>query len=350
MNISGREIGHGCPVYVIAEVGVNHDGSADRAVELVDAAADAGADAVKFQLFKAELLMSGASRLAAYQAGAGERDPLAMLRRLELSVDDLRPAVARAGRRGVHAIVTVFSTPLVDQAESLGWDAYKTASPDVIHRPLLSRLERTGRPLVLSTGAATMDEVIRAVGWLGDANPRLSVLQCVSCYPVEDPDAALGGIGALRDAFPALPIGYSDHTRRTDTGGCAAALGACLLEKHLTYDRAAAGPDHAASLDPDQFREYVRLARGGALAAGAEILVGPREKRVLACERDVRAVSRQSVCSARELPPGHTVTHGDLTVKRPGSGIEPFQLESLVGRKVRRTVVADRPLTWEDVS
>lgn len=349
MNISGREVGPGCPVYVIAEVGVNHDGSPGRAVELVDAAADAGADAVKFQLFRADLLMSAASRLAAYQKGAGESDPLSMLRRLELGVDQMRPAVERARRRGVHAIVTVFSESLVAQAETLGWDVYKTASPDVIHAPLLSALERTGRPIILSTGAATLDEVLRAVGWLSGACARLGVLQCVSSYPVADESAALGGIVGLRGALPGLPIGYSDHTTRADTGGKAVTLGACILEKHLTYDRRAKGPDHAASLDPDGFREYITLARRGVAVAEDDPMAGPPLKRVLDCERDVRAVSRQSVCSTRALVEGTVLSAADLTVKRPGWGIEPFHLGTLIGRRVLRGVGADTPLSWEDL-
>ena len=230
-NAASRTIGLGAPPYVIAEIGVNHDGSVERAVQLVDAAADAGADAVKLQMFKAEMLMSGASRLAAYQAEAGERDPLAMLKRLELPDAGFEAVAKRCRERGVHAIVTVFSVELVEQAERVrggggGWDAYKTASPDIIHKPLQEALQSTGKPLIVSTGAATIDEVSRAIGWLSAAHRegRLALLQCVSSYPTPRERAALGGIAAVQQVFDG-PVGYSDHTADRFTGASAVTFG-----------------------------------------------------------------------------------------------------------------------------
>ncbi len=341
MNIRDRTIAPGCDPYIIAELGVNHDGSVDRALALVDGAAEAGADAIKLQCFRAELLMSRASVLAAYQKSAGEQDPVAMLRRLELPLDAMARVVDRARGRGVHAIVTIFSVELVAPTDTLGWDAYKTASPDVINRPLLDALLGTGRPMILSTGAATAAEVSRAMTWLGAARARMAVLQCVSSYPAAPEHAALGGIAALRGLCP-VPIGYSDHTPLIETGALAVAAGACVLEKHLTYDRGAAGPDHGASLDPKQFADYVRLAR---LAHRA---MGPAEKRVLPVEQNVREVSRQSLVTVRALPAGHAITRGDLTVKRPGTGIEPWLIGEVVGRTTRRAVEADTPVRAAD--
>ncbi len=352
MNIGTRRIGAPGSVYVIAELGVNHDGSAERALELVDAAADAGADAVKTQWFEAERLMSSASTLAAYQRDAGEQSPVAMLRRLQLSREGMASVAERARRRGLHAIITVFSHELVRDAGSIGWDAYKTASPDIVHRPLLEAILATGRPLILSTGAATMEEVGRAVRWVATARDRLALLQCVSSYPTPREDAALGGIGALADAF-GLPTGYSDHTRELDTGALAVACGARLLEKHLTYDRAARGPDHAASLDADGFARYVRGARAACkdppIATIDDVRVGAREKRVRPCEQDVRTVSRQSLVTRRPLNRGDVLRLEDLTVKRPGAGLGPWRLHEIVGSRVARPVAADAPLTPEDL-
>lgn len=342
MKIRDRHIAAGLEPYIIAELGVNHDGSPERALGLVDAAAAAGADAIKLQLFEARRLMSRAAVLAAYQRSAGEQDPVAMLERLELSLDAMAGVIDRARARGVHAIVTVFSVELVAGADRLAWDAYKTASPDIINRPLLDALLATGRPLVLSTGAATAEEVSRAMTWLVPAFPRMAVLQCVSSYPAAPEHAALGGIGALRDLCPA-PVGYSDHTALIETGGLAVAAGACVLEKHLTYDRRAAGPDHAASLEPSQFAEYVRLAR---LAHRA---LGPAEKRVQAAEENVRRVSRQSLVTARPLAAGHRLGPADLTVKRPGTGIEPWRMAEVLGRALARGVDADVPLEEHDL-
>jgi N,N'-diacetyllegionaminate synthase len=359
MRIAARQIGQGpppAPVYVIAELGVNHDGSPQRARELVELAADHGADAVKFQLFRADLLMGRAARLATYQAAAGEQDPLAMLRRLELSPADLRPLVARAHELGLAAIVTVFSEPLVAEAELMDWDAYKTASPDIVHRPLLEALAKTGKPLIVSTGASTLEEVRRSAAWLHSARDRLAFLQCVSCYPTRREAASIRAMEAIA-AATGSPVGYSDHTHETDTGAVAANLGATILEKHFTYSKSAAGPDHSASLEPAEFRAYATMARdesslrawmGDRVPISEDPRWGPPEKRILDCERDVRRVSRQSITAARDLRAGETLQRQDITFKRPGTGLEPWQLEHIIGRPLLRDVGFDQPLTAND--
>ena len=342
MRIGEKQIGPGHPPYVIAEIGVNHDGEVDRALMLTEAAADAGADAVKLQLFETDRLMSRAAKLAAYQKNAGETDPLAMLRRLELSIDDMARVVDRAHELGIHAIVTVFSVELVEVAKRLEWDAYKSASPDIINRPLLEAMAETGKPLIVSTGASELDEVTRAAGWLEGIRDRLAFLQCVSAYPA--PERALGGIAAIHRAT-GLPTGYSDHTPDLDTGAVAAALGACVLEKHLTYNRHAQGPDHAASLEPKGMAAYIRAAR----AVVCPQPEGEGSKNVLDCERDVRAVSRQSLVSARSLRRGEVLTREMLTIKRPGTGVPPFLMDEMIGRRVVRNVEMDVPIVREDV-
>jgi sialic acid synthase SpsE len=386
MRIGEQEIGPGHPPYVIAEIGVNHDGEVERALMLTDAAADAGADAVKLQLFETDRLMSKAAKLAAYQKNAGETDPLAMLRRLELSIDDMAKVVHRAHARGIHAIVTVFSVELVGVAERLEWDAYKSASPDIINRPLLEAMANTGKPLIVSTGASELGEVTRAAGWLEGIRDRLAFLQCVSSYPA--PDEALGGIRAIADAT-GLVTGYSDHTASHRTGSLAVLAGAHLLEKHITDDRKRAGPDHAASLLLAQFREFVdssRLAsqyqddfrtlcdllapdRDGNRRSVVSLTQDQRDyyskqlgsdgyvrtwkyqalKHVLDCERDVREVSRQSLVSTRALREGDVLTREMLTIKRPGTGVPPFLMGEIVGRRVVRDVEMDVPIVREDV-
>ncbi|MAY75679.1 MAG: hypothetical protein CMJ31_13375 [Phycisphaerae bacterium] len=339
MKINDRQIGQGEPVYVIAEIGVNHDGSVERAMELVRAAVDTGADAVKFQYFETDRLMSRAAKLAAYQKVAGETDPLAMLRRLELSLGDLERVASLAVNRGVDPIVTVFSVELVESAARAPWSAFKSASPDLVNRPLLEAIAADGRPLIVSTGAADLEEVSRAAGWLEASRDRLAMLQCVSSYPA--PDAALGGIGAIERAT-GLAVGYSDHTEAVETGGLAVEAGAVLLERHLTYNCAAAGPDHAASLEPDGFRRYVELARSATRSG-----VSRGEKVVLDCERDVRLVSRQSLVARRVLRAGHVIGVEDFTVKRPGTGLAPWRLDEAVGRVVVREVGEDEPIPPE---
>lgn len=349
--ISGRAIGEAGPPYIIAEIGVNHDGSIDRAKQLVDVAADAGADAVKFQYFRADDLVSAAGMLARYQADAGATSAQDLLSPLELSEDDLSDLVAYAQRIDLHAIVTVFNVGLVERADRLPWDAYKTASPDIIHRPLLDALVRTGRPLIVSTGAATMDEVQRASTWLGD-HPH-AFLQCVSSYPTPDEAASLGGLIAMRRPVDAggvgdRALGYSDHTTAVDTGALAVACGARILEKHITYDRSAAGPDHAASLDPQQLAEYVRLARRARQMLG--LPSEPLAKCVADIERDVRDVARQSLTTTRAIAAGESVQPGDITFKRPGTGLAPYAIDDIIGRTLARSIDADTPISAEDLA
>ena len=341
MKIGTRDIAPDRPPYIIAEIGVNHDGSVDRALDLVAAAKHAGADAIKLQLFETDRLLSREAKFAAYQVQSGDADPFAMLRRLELNVTQMSPIVAAAHESDLHAIVTVFTAELVRQAEKLHWDAYKTASPDIINRPLIDALAATGRPLLVSAGASTLDEIKQAAGWLSH-RPHL-FMHCVSAYPTPDESASLRGLAAMR-AAGVRALGYSDHTASIDGGALAVASGACVLEKHLTYDRAASGPDHAASLDPPMFAEYVRLAHR------AFRMLGELNKLVLPIEQEVRKLSRQSLTSTRDLPAGHVIAPADLTIKRPGTGLSPAVMQATVGRRVRRPIAADTPLREEDLA
>jgi N-acetylneuraminate synthase/N,N'-diacetyllegionaminate synthase len=341
MIVGDRLIGPDAPPYVIAEIGVNHDGDEARAAALVDAARQAGADAVKLQYFEAARLVGASAGLAGYQRRRGATDARAMLAALELPPAAIERLALRARSIGAHAIASVFSVEHAAVAGALPLDALKVASPDVVNRPLLEALAATGRPLLVSTGAATVDEVRAAAQWLAGV-PHV-FLHCVSAYPTPEDEARLAGRAALAAHVPAA-VGYSDHTTAVDTGALAVASGACVLEKHLTYDRAAAGPDHAASLDPAQLAEYVRFAHR------AWRMMGPARKEVVPIEEDVRRVARQSITALRDLPAGHRIARSDLTVKRPGSGIEPARMSEVVGRRLARAVAADRPLTEDDLA
>lgn len=340
MRIGEREISLGTEPYIIAELGVNHDGSLSRALELVEAAHHGAADAVKLQWFQTDQLLSSAARLAHYQQQAGVDDPFNLLQALELQGGEMNAIVESAHNLGLHAIVTVFSLELVERADRVPWDAFKVASPDIINRPLIDRLIRTGKPLLVSTGASQATEVEAATRWLG-SHPHI-LMQCVSAYPTPDDCAALAGRAAMCELNPNA-LGYSDHTTAIDTGALAVASGACVLEKHLTYDSQASGPDHSTSLDPDSFEQYTKLARR------AWTMLGDRTKRVLPIERDVRDASRQSIVVRRRLDAGHVLTRNDLTIKRPGTGIEPWRLDQIIGRPLARTVEADTPLTEQDL-
>ncbi|MCH2160475.1 MAG: N-acetylneuraminate synthase family protein [Phycisphaerales bacterium] len=340
--VNDRRIGFEEPPYVIAEVGVNHDGSMDRAIDLVHAAAAAGADAVKFQWFSAERLVVPGAATAEYQKSATSGDQRTMLAELELGCREMSRLVDVAHAAGIHALVTVFCESLVDEAAQLGWDAWKCASPDLVHRPLLDRLAADGRPLLLSTGAATLEEVERTNHWLHES--AVAFLQCVSAYPVPESEAGLGGIEALCLAT-GRPCGYSDHTSQETTGGLAVAAGALILEKHVTHDRAADGPDHAASMEPEGFARYVEFAHRAHAAIGCRGGKSPRE-----VEAEVRAVARQSLRASRPLPEGTVLSEGDLVAMRPAEGLEPWRLEELMGRTLNRSLDAEEAITREDVA
>ena len=238
VTIAGRSIGGGAPCFVIAEAGVNHNGDVELARRLVDAAAAAGADAVKFQTFRAEGVASAAAPKAGYQLETTDRDEsqLEMLRRLELDGDAFRGLKAHAEERGLVFLSTPFDVASVDLLDGLGVAAFKVASPDLTNLPLLEEIARRGRPVILSTGLAELDEVVTAVAAVRAAGAGdLVVLHCVSEYPARPEDANLRAMATMADRL-GVPVGYSDHTEGTEVALAAVALGACLLEKHFTLD------------------------------------------------------------------------------------------------------------------
>ncbi len=341
VKIDGRAVGSGHPTLVVAEIGVNHDGSVRLASELVELAAACGADAVKLQLFTAKNLMHASSEFAGYQQDrVGDADPAAMLRRYELSNEHVTELVALIRKRGLIPIATPFSPGDVAIVNELRLPAVKIASPDLVNHLLLSTVARLGVPVVASTGAATMDEVATTAGWFGQWKQSFALLHCVSSYPTPADQANLCWIGELGRRFD-VPVGLSDHTTDEITGAIAVAGGASIIEKHFTYDRNAKGPDHSASADPEQFAKYVKTIRR------AELLLGSPGKRVLDVEQDVRRVSRQSLVLVRDLRHGEVLTPGDLTVQRPGTGIPAAEMTRAIGRRTVRAVPRGEMLSWE---
>lgn len=344
ITLMDRIIAPDQPTLIIAEIGVNHDGSLHRVLELVEVAAECGADAVKLQVFRAGNLLHGSAVFAGYQRDrCAESDPAAMLSRYELPEPALERAVAAIRARGLIPLATPFSPQDVEVIDRLGLPAVKIASPDLVNRPLLKKAAQLGKPLIISTGAATMQEIETAAGWLGEWGTAYALLHCISAYPVPADAANLCWIGELAARFD-VPVGYSDHTTEPAAGAIAVTLGACIVEKHLTYDRNAAGPDHAASADPAQFAEYVRMVRA------APALRGRAGKQVLSVEQDVRRASRQSVVLRRELHAGDVVREQDVTVQRPGTGIPAAQRDRVVGCKAVRTMEAGTLLQWDMLS
>jgi N,N'-diacetyllegionaminate synthase len=339
--IEERGIAPGEPPLVIAEIGVNHDGSVKRALDLVHIAARCNADAVKLQIFHADHLMHASSSFASYQQErVDEESPAAMLRKYELPPEGIRAVVALTRKLGMLPLATPFSLSDVDTIEALDLPAIKIASPDLVNRPLLHRAARLGKPLLVSTGAASMEEVEMAVSWLREWQTPFALLHCVSAYPTPAEQANLCWISEMTERF-GVPVGYSDHTREVFTGAFAVSAGAVIIEKHLTYDRNAPGPDHSASADPAQFAQYVWMLRG------AHLMRGEPGKRVLPIEEDVRKVSRQSLVVARDLAPGEVLTEKHLTVQRPGTGIPAAMITAALGKRARKSARAGELLDWD---
>lgn len=340
MIIGDRSIGADSPVFVVAEIGVNHNGSVERALELIDHAKACGADAVKLQIFRAETLIHRTATFAEYQKDRVDApDPAAMLRQYELSDQSIATIRQAADAAGLLLVSTPFSPSDVPRAAAVS-AAIKIASPDLVNRVLLSRSIEAGRPLIVSTGAASAEEIERAACWLKLQHADFAFLHCISSYPVPQEEANLNWITDL--SVYGVPVGYSDHTTDVLAGALAVACGARIIEKHLTYDPDAEGPDHSASFDPPMFAEYVRRIRQ------AERMVGQRGRRVLDCEEDVRLVSRQSLVITKALPAGHVIQAEDLTTQRPGTGISAEKVDQIIGRAVVRDLRAGEMLQPQD--
>jgi N,N'-diacetyllegionaminate synthase len=330
-------------VYVIAEAGVNHNGDLALAKKLADAARACGADAVKYQSFKAESLVSRRAQKAEYQkksTGAAESQ-LDMIRKLQLSDADHRALAEHCRAIGITFLSTPFDEASADLLDALGVPLFKLPSGELTNKPLLQHVARKGKPLILSTGMSTLAEVAEAVGWIrAVSGAPLTVLHCLTEYPAPASQANLRAMDTLREAL-GVPVGYSDHTPGHEVSVAAAARGASVLEKHLTLDRSLPGPDQAASLDPAEFAALVKAVRSVSAALGDGV------KRPVPSELANRAVARRSVVAAKDLPAGHALTRADLALKRPGDGIAPAELERVVGRKLKKAVEADETLTWE---
>jgi sialic acid synthase SpsE/CMP-N-acetylneuraminic acid synthetase len=343
IEIRGHYIREHAPTYVIAELGVNHDGSVERALELTRAAHIGGADAIKMQLYDPDLLLSAEAELAAYQRGSAETVH-ELLARLQLSVEDKLRVRDLAHELGLAFIVTCFSLELLDDMKRLDPDAVKIASPDCVNLPLIEAMVTLGKPMLVSVGTAEQEDMpeLDTMAKMCTEAGDLAILQCVSSYPVPEGDSGIGWIRWLQNWF-GVPVGYSDHTNELYTGMLAVSTGACIIEKHLTHDPTAPGPDHAASFDPVRFRAYAELIRI------AERELHGHEARHEDIEEDVRRVSRQSVCVKSNLKSGHVLQRSDLTIKRPGTGIPAAMLGDVVGATLAQNVVANHLLKDEDL-
>jgi N-acetylneuraminate synthase/N,N'-diacetyllegionaminate synthase len=341
--VGERRVGAGAPVFIVAEAGVNHNGDPALARRLVDAAAECGADAVKFQTFRVDALLTRGAPKAGYQvettgAGESQRD---MLARLELSLEVLAELKDRAATHGLIFFSAPFDEESADVLDALGVALFKVPSGEITNLPLLRHVAAKARPMILSTGMSSLEEVEQAVAVIRAAgDPPLALLHCLSAYPAPAGEINLRAMDALAERC-GCPVGFSDHTLGIEIAVAAAARGAAIIEKHLTTDTTLPGPDHRASLDPAEFAAMVRAIRA------VESALGDGVKRPMPSEADTRRVARKSLVAARPLRAGERLAAEDILIKRPGTGISPADLDKAVGRRLTRDVAADDVIGWE---
>jgi len=342
IKISSRMIGAGNPVFVIAEAGVNHNGQVKLAKKMIDAAKKAGADAVKFQIFKAEATATKTAEKAEYQKeGARRESQYEMLKKLELTENEFRQLAAYAKRKNIIFLASAFDRKSVDFLDELGVPAFKVPSGEITNFPLLGQIAKKGKPIILSTGMSTLQEVKEALGVLRSGGARdIVLLHCVSTYPTKVEEANLRAMETLRRTFK-LPVGFSDHTLDITVPIAAAALGAVVIEKHFTLDRKLPGPDHKASLEPRELREMV--ARIGLV----EKALGDGIKRPTKSEEVIKKVIGRSIVAKINIPRGIVITEKMLELKRPGTGLGPEHLKKVIGKRAKKDMMADELVTLE---
>ncbi len=344
VEICGKMVGDGHPTFVISEVGSNHDKDLDTAFKLIDISVDAGADAAKFQTYVAELSFSTRTTVPQHYAERCGFDDTAnmadLMKYVELSREQHGPVIEHCAKRGIPFFSSVCDMPDVDFLETFDVPAYKLASYEICHYPLLKRIAETGKPLVMSTGMATLGEVEKALNHLSQHGlDDVVLLHCVSNYPAQPEDSNLRAINTLKAAFH-LPVGLSDHTPGVDVAKIAIAVGADMVEKHVTLSRQSPGPDHPFSIEPHELKELVEGARY------VETILGTGVKECRDAEQGMRSLARRSVVADVDIPAGTRITDDMLVIRRPGTGLHPELLEVVIGSVTRCDIPFNEPIQW----
>ncbi len=343
VRIGDRPVGAGAPVYIIAEAGSNHDRDLDQARRLIDVAAEAGADAVKFQTFRADAIVAETPTRAQYLDAIlpPGQTMSELFAQLELPRDWHEPLARHAIDRGLDFLSTPFDHEAVDLLDRLGVKAFKVATYELWHLPLIRDIASRGKPIICSTGMADMADVQHAVDVVRETgNEQLILLHCVVNYPPPFADLNLRAIETMRQAF-GVPVGWSDHTPGWLAPVVATTLGAAVIEKHFTTDRSRPGPDHRFALEPDELTTMVRAIRD------TESSLGNGIKRRPPSEDDLYVTARRSLFAARSIEAGAVLGEDDITILRPGTGLEVRDLPKVLGRTARRRIERHEPLTWE---
>jgi len=326
-------------ILIIAEAGVNHNGDISIAKELIDVAADSGADLVKFQTFKADSLVTKKAAKAEYQlkTSGSDESQHEMLSRLQLTEEMHRELIAHCKSRNIQFFSTGFDTESIDFLVSLGQDQFKIPSGEITNLPLLRHIGSLGKRVILSTGMSDLEEVGNALEVIieaGTSKNRITVLHCTSEYPAPMVDINLRAMKSIQDSYD-VAVGYSDHTIGTEVAIAAAALGATIIEKHFTLDRNLIGPDHQASLEPLELKSMITAIRN------IEIAMGDGVKKLTPSESTNKLVSRKSIVAKGKIYKGELFTSENLTTKRPGTGISPMRWDELIGTASKENYLDD---------
>lgn len=343
IKIGNKTIGNGHTSFIIAEAGVNHNGDIQLAKKLIDKAVEAGVDAIKFQTFKSENLVTGYASMAKYQKDniGSEDSQFNMLKKLELSFDEFIKLKEYCDKRNIIFMSTPFDFESADFLNSIGVEAFKIGSGDLTNIPLLEHISKYKKPIILSSGMATLGEIEDAIISLKNAGmEEVAVLHCTSNYPAAIDTINLKAMNTIKDAFKIIG-GYSDHTVGITIPIAAAALGADIIEKHFTLDKAMEGPDHKASLDPEELKKMVISIRKIETAMGNGI------KMFSSSEIDTMSVARKSIVAAKNIKQGEIITLKDLAYKRPGNGLSPKCYKNILGKKANKDIKEDEQITLD---
>lgn len=341
IKIADRTIGS--KSFIIAEAGVNHNGSVELAKKLVDAAKEAGADAVKFQTFKTKNLVTKDARKAEYQIkNSGEESQYEMIKKLELSGNEFWEIAKYSEDKGIIFLSSPFDAESVDLLDKIDIPAFKIASGEITNFPLLKRIAKKQKPVILSTGMSTIGEVEEAINLIEKYNDDIILMHCLTNYPAKKEDTNLNVIKTLEYTFK-RPVGFSDHTSGIEMSVAAVALGSCVIEKHFTIDRSLPGPDHKASLEPQELSEMVKAIRN------IENGLGNGVKKPTDDEIKIKKLVRKSIVAKEDIPKGSVIEEEMLDIKRPGTGIEPKYLDELVGKELIKDVKKDDLLKWNQL-
>ena len=354
IRIGKKTIGEGEPCFIIAEAGVNHNGNINLAKKLVDAAREAGADAVKFQTFKTENIVTKDADMAEYQKEnlrTIESQP-DMLKRLELKEDDFSELKKYCNEKGIIFLSTPHTEDAIDFLEKLV-PAFKIGSGDLNNLPFLEKIAKKGKPIILSTGMGKLKEVTDAVKAIKKYNDQLILLHCTTDYPCAEKDVNLKAMQTVRKECNCL-VGYSDHTMGLEVPVIAASLGAVVVEKHITLDKNMEGPDHKASLNRDEFKEMVKdIRENKKINIPEKILediLGDGIKEPTEGEKKIMELVRKSIIAKTNIPKGAIITKGMLVIKRPGTGIKPKDIDKVIGKRIKKDIERDHVIKWDNIA